>query len=143
MASFLKVSEAASLALHTVVYLATYSDHPVAVKDIAASLCVSEAHLAKVLQRLAKVGLVQSNRGPKGGFVLGRDAEKMNLLEVYEAIEGPLQSKDCLFDIPMCNDGACIMGDLLGRINQQVREYLVETKVSQLIHAYRRLEVNA
>ncbi len=63
MANLLKISEAASLALHTMGYLAANDRRLVTTHQIGEVLRASEAHLAKVLQRLARVGLVDSTRG--------------------------------------------------------------------------------
>ena len=86
----------------------------------------------KVLQRLGKQGFVSSLRGPKGGFRLACDADDVSLLDVYEAIEGPLQFSNCLFEQPVCGDGKCIMGDLLKSVDRQVAEYLRTTKLSAM-----------
>jgi Rrf2 family protein len=91
---------------------------------IARTLCVSEAHLAKVLQRLSKAGLLVSVRGPKGGFRLARRPEDITLLEVFETIDGPFEPEECLMRDKSCGQMGCLFGDLLGDINRQVREYL-------------------
>jgi Rrf2 family protein len=129
MSSLLKVSEAASLALHSAVVLTSHPEGPVPTGEIASQLDVSEAHLSKVLQRLARCGLVRSVRGPKGGFVLGKSADKVSLLEVYEAIDGPLAVSDCLFDRGPCGRARCILGTLVTRLGEQVRDYLSKTRL--------------
>lgn len=137
-ASMLKISDAASLALHTMVLLASQHDRLVSNKEIASVLKVSEAHLSKVLQRLAKIGLVHSIRGPHGGFSLGHPGERITLLQVYEAIEGPLPvSCNCLFDRQVCCRNHCILGNLLGNINIQIRDYLHKTTLAQLSGVYK------
>lgn len=57
---------------------------------------VSESFLSKVLQRLVHVGMVSSHRGTGGGFCLRVLREKTKLLDVIEAIEGPLELNVCL-----------------------------------------------
>jgi Rrf2 family protein len=136
MASILKISEAASLALHTVVYLATQHDGLVSTKEIARVLHASEAHLSKVLQRLARVGIVSSVRGPKGGFALRESPEKISLLEVYQAIEGPLALNNCLSDHPSCSGKQCVLGTLIGTIHEQITKYLSKTTVAHLNRTY-------
>lgn len=136
MASILKISEAASLALHTVVYLATQHDGLVSTKEIARVLHASEAHLSKVLQRLARVGIVSSVRGPKGGFALHEPPEKISLLEVYQAIEGPLALNNCLSEHPSCSGKQCVLGTLIGTIHEQITKYLSKTTVAQLNRTY-------
>jgi Rrf2 family protein len=143
MSSLIKVSEAASLALHTTVFLAGNSERPVSAREMAATLSVSEAHLAKVLQRLAKVGLVQSYRGPRGGFVLGKDGDDITLLDVYESIEGPFETSNCLFGTPVCNGKGCILGNLVENTHQEAKEYLSGMKLSSLTHIHGRVKANA
>ncbi|MCK4620269.1 MAG: Rrf2 family transcriptional regulator, partial [Desulfobacterales bacterium] len=67
MSNIIKISEAASMAIHAMVFLASESGRIVPSREIATTLRSSEAHLSKVMQRLAKAGLVSSTRGPKGG----------------------------------------------------------------------------
>jgi Rrf2 family protein len=136
MPKIMKISEAASLALHGMAYLATHPSETTSVKEMAARLFVSEAHLSKVLQRLAHVGLVRSNRGPKGGFSLERKSVEITLLEIYEAIEGPLVSNSCLFDKPICTGRQCIFGDLLKTTNTRYKAYLEGMKLSELTDVY-------
>ncbi len=136
MASILKISEAASLALHTVVYLATQHDGLVSTKEIARVLRASEAHLSKVLQRLARVGIVSSVRGPKGGFALLKSPENISLLEVYQAIEGPLTLSNCLSEHPSCSGKQCVLGTLICSIHEQITKHLSKTTVAQLNRTY-------
>ena len=133
MSNVLKFSEAATIALHGVTFLAANSGSLFPTREIAARFKVSEAHLSKVLQRLSKSGLVKSIRGPKGGFALGKPASEISLLDVYEAIEGPLVPSRCLFGDPICEGGkCCIMGNLLEDVDKQVRDYLFGKKLSDL-----------
>ena len=132
MATMLRVSEAAALALHAAVLLAVNEGRTVSTAEIAEVFNASDAHLSKVLQRLHKVGLVASTRGPKGGFRLARPPEEITLLDVYEAIEGELADAGCLFTPPACDGSACILGDLLVKVNLQVREYMTATRLSDL-----------
>lgn len=130
MTNLLRISEAASMALHTVTLLAARPDEVATTAELAGELGVSEAHLSKVLQRLTRAGLVKSVRGPKGGFTIGKAPDTITLLEVYEAIEGRLQLTECLLGKPVCH--SCIMGDLLHKVNTLVQEQLSGTKVSDV-----------
>jgi Rrf2 family protein len=133
MASVLKISEAAALALHTMVYLAEKEGNQVSTKEIANAISRSEFHLSKVLQRLARAGLVQSVRGPRGGFVLSDKGPQVSLLEIYEAIEGPVDMNPCILGSPMCCRTSCIMGNLVQSVNQQFQEYMGSTKLVDLL----------
>jgi Rrf2 family protein len=132
MNTMLKISEAAAIALHTMALLAGDEDHHFSTRQIASSLEVSEHHLAKVLQRLVRAGLARSIRGPSGGFTLAREAGEITLMNIYEAIDGPLETGECLMANPFCGDSKCLMGDLLVSINHQVQDYLQGTRLSDL-----------
>ena len=136
MAKLLKISEAASLAMHAMVLMASNIFKRRSVGEMAKELKVSEAHLSKVLQRLGRVGLVRSIRGPRGGFTLGKDPRRITLLEVYEAIDGPLGLTGCLFGTPVCSGDSCILGECLIKVYEDVRRYLHRTKLSSLGTVY-------
>jgi Rrf2 family protein len=136
MTTLLKVSQAASLAVHTMALLAHDHHKSLSARQIAQILRVSEAHLAKVLGRLAREGLVQSTRGPGGGFVLADGADRTPLMTIYEAIEGKFSPHDCLFETPLCDEGKCIFGDLVKRINEEMKQYLTETLTSDTTFAF-------
>ena len=135
MTHVLKISDAANLAFHAMVFLAASSGRLVSNHEIATALNVSENHLSKVLQRLAKDGLVKSIRGPKGGFALEKPADQITLLDIFQAIDGPLVSSNCLLGNPLCN-GNCILGELLKTMNKQVEDYFSATKISELTMSY-------
>ena len=130
--SILRISDAASLALHTMAYLAKSPDRMVSTHEIATALSVSENHLAKVRQRLAKAGLVDATRGPGGGFRLSRQPGAITLLEVYEAIEGEFKPAACMLHRPACDGTNCILGGLVASVNLQVLDYLSNTTLQQL-----------
>jgi Rrf2 family protein len=130
MSDVLNISDAAALALHAMAFLAGQPERRLATADIASELHVSETHLSKVLQRLAKAGLVKSVRGPRGGFMLARSADEIRLLDAYEAIEGPLADTRCILGLPTCGATRCILGDLVTSVNARVRDYLTKTKLS-------------
>jgi Rrf2 family protein len=131
LTSVLKFSDATTLALHAMVYLANRGEQAATTKEIAEAYGFSEAHLSKVMQRLSRAGLVKSSRGPKGGFALAKASRDITLLNVYESIEGTLTPANCLLDRPVCG-GNCILGLLLGSVNRQVAELLAERKLSAL-----------
>jgi len=137
MSQALRISEAATLALHSMALLAARPDGPLATREMATELHVSEAHLSKVLQRLAKAGLVGATRGPGGGFTLAKRPDDISLLDVYETIDGPLGCDECLLGEPTCRGEACLLGDLIKSVNNQMRTYLSMTHLADVTQAYR------
>jgi Rrf2 family protein len=137
MTNFMKISEAASLAFHTAAYLAQNTDRLVTRHEIARKLGASENHLSKVLQRLVHAGLLRSSRGPSGGFMMRPSWEKIRLMEIYEAIEGPLDAEGCLLDLAACRGNRCALGVLVRRTNESVRKHLAGTTLAELAKGFR------
>lgn len=68
---------------------------PVQVKDIARRQDIPEDYLGQLMVSLRKAGLVESVRGPSGGYVLSRTPEEITLAQALEALEGPLGQTEC------------------------------------------------
>src|SRR5947209_2830425 len=88
----MKLSRASSYALHAVEYMAARGeDGPVASHHIAEARGIPERFLLKVLKPLVSARLLYSVKGPNGGYRLARPASKISLLEVVEAVDGPIR----------------------------------------------------
>ncbi|MEW6543811.1 MAG: Rrf2 family transcriptional regulator [Nitrospirota bacterium] len=100
----LKLSKKADYGLMALQYIASvqYGDlvnaRVVNTKEIAEEYHIPVELLAKVLQTLAKHGLIESHNGPKGGYLLARRANAITIAQVLEAIEGPIGITDCYHD---------------------------------------------
>jgi Rrf2 family protein len=97
----LKFSKKADYGLMAVQYIASvqfgdlHKARVVNTKEIAEEYHIPVELLAKVLQTLARQGVVESQNGPKGGYLLARNAREITIAQVLEAIEGPLGITDC------------------------------------------------
>jgi len=132
MNGFVNIPEAASLAFHGMGLLAAGGQR-MNVREMAEVTGASEAHLAKVFQRLLKAGLVSSERGPRGGYELARDPAEISLLDIYTAIEGAPQTGGfCLIHAEKCPFGHCLFGDLPGQMNQALAKHLARTALNGL-----------
>lgn len=113
-------------------FLGVNKDIVVSLRELGDALKVSEAHLSKLLQRLNRSGFLNSARGPKGGYKLAIPLDKITLLDIYEAIDGPFELRDCLFEKKRCKDGKCLFGKLLRKMDIELRDYLRDTSLSRL-----------
>ncbi len=121
-----RLSRAAEYAIRGMLHL---SDAPqgatVDVERVAKAQRIPVAYLAKLFQTLAKKGFVKSTRGPDGGFMLTRDPEDINVLEVIEAVEGPIFLNDCLIHAGQCQmDAICPVHDVWREAQKRLLEYL-------------------
>lgn len=133
MSSVIKISEAASIAFHSMIYLTQNNGRIVTVKEIARAFDISENHLSKVKQRLVKSRMVESIKGPNGGFKLIKNNEDISFLKIYEAIDGAIKQDGCLFEDRVCDGTHCIMGKLLDQTNRQVKEYFENKMLSDFL----------
>jgi len=133
MKSLVKVSEGSYLALHGLAYIAQHSPARVSVKKLAEVLHASEAHLAKVFQKLSKADLVTSVRGPAGGFKLNKSVDEISFLEIYEIIEGEVKLGGCPFGKIHCAFEKCIFNKELYRISQDIYDTFKTMKLSDFV----------
>jgi len=132
MAKVVHISEAASLAVHSMALVAG-SKEMMNVNQIADLTHASRNHLAKVMQMLVKNNYLDSVRGPKGGFTMKGDPEKINLLEIYELIEGSIEHHYCGIGEQKCPFRSCVFGGLADKFSREFINYLKTTTLSQLI----------
>jgi Rrf2 family protein len=130
------LTEAASIGIHSMVFIAKNGDMT-NVARISDEFKFSKHHVAKVMQRLNKVGMVGSNRGPSGGFFLTKEPAEITLLEIYEAIEGRIPEYDCPMGYDHCPFTQCLLGSLVSEMTTQFKIYLQEhTLQFYLDHGY-------
>ena len=132
MSQIISLSEAASIALHGMI-LVGRAQTGINVTKIAEDINSSKHHVAKVMQRLVKSGYLSSQRGPTGGFVLKKDPEDINFLEIYETIEGKIEINTCPMNKPVCPFDKCIMNNVTSKMSEEFREYLRNQKLSEYL----------
>lgn len=135
MSKAVNFTEATYLALHAMALMAEKNGAPFSIHAMAESLSVSEAHLAKVVQRLARSGLVATTRGPKGGVTLAKKPEDTTYLEIFEAIEGKLQAAGCVFGAKECRLSRCIFRDFLTKVTAETEAWLRNNSLADFASA--------
>ena len=101
-------------ALRALIYLASKEPgKPVLVREIADAASVPRQSLAKILHGLRNKGLVKSTKGPGGGYQLARPGSEMKIVEIIEAVDGPLQlARSCILGLDECDDNeGCALHD--------------------------------
>jgi len=93
----MKLTRASSYALHAVVYMAGQKPNkPVPSHLVARARGIPERFLLKVLKPLVSVRILHSIKGPNGGYRLARPANQVSLLELIEAVDGPIRGQSPL-----------------------------------------------
>jgi Rrf2 family protein len=125
MRQVLKISEAASIAMHALILLAEKGDEPVSNILIAKEFNISANHSSKVMQRLLKSGFVRAVRGPGGGYSLASLPGKITLLDIYRAVDGEPDNSGCLFGKGKhCSLKKCLFSELICEAETLVEKQL-------------------
>jgi Rrf2 family protein len=103
-------------------------------KEIARTYGMPTELVAKILQRLTKIGLLASQHGTNGGYALARDPSEINAFEVIRALEGPLFITSCVTARSECHQMTrCTVREPLRKVNNAIAKALSEVTVSSLI----------
>ena len=103
-------------------------------KDIAEAYHIPAQLLAKILQTLAKAGILVSHAGANGGYALARQSVEITAFEVIRAIDGPLFITSCITIHGACDlAGHCTIKEPLRKVNDSIKELLSGIHVSDLI----------
>ena len=113
-----------------------YGEEPVSTRDIAQAEDISYELACKLMQKLNKAGLVKSSMGPNGGFGLNRKPDKINLLEIIWAIQGPLSINRCLLGPDVCpHQKGCPITVKLAKLQKYVSNYLGSITLDELLRS--------
>ena len=132
MSRIFALSEASSIAIHSMVIIAR-SPEGINAAKIAEITGLSRNHIAKVLQRLVKIDMLRSVRGPAGGFTLKADPSAITLLDIYQAIEGNIDISDCPLAYDVCGFDHCLMGNVINRLTSEFKDFLKEKTLKSYI----------
>lgn len=103
----MQITRQADYALRAVIYLSRLKpDERAATSQIAQEQRIPPSFLAKIVSQLSVAGLLQTSRGARGGVSLARPPAEITLLDVVEAIDGPILLNECV----SCG-GVCTFGD--------------------------------
>ncbi|CAN0588779.1 unnamed protein product [Ectocarpus sp. 12 AP-2014] len=99
------LSNASKYAINAVLFLAlnTNLERKVGAKEIAENINVPLPFLAKLLQELARKGVISSSKGPTGGFFLTEENKAQKLVVVIDEIDGLLKLEQCVLGLNECN----------------------------------------
>lgn len=90
----MRISRSTGYAILAVGYIAKHQDQPIILsQSISKEYNIPLEYLLKILQQMVRVNILRSKRGPRGGFSLARPIKKINMLQIIEAVEGPMVSQ--------------------------------------------------
>ena len=136
----LRLTNAADYAIRAMLHMACLPEDGVALRsEIARIHGIPSSFMAKILRSLVKAGLLRSTRGVNGGFTLARPTTEISLLDVVEAIEGPLGIVDCTQEPCACElADECTAQPVWANVQTQMASVLRAATLEDLVSAPRR-----
>jgi Rrf2 family protein len=119
------------LALH-------YGEGPILLKDIAERQGISEKYLWQLINPLKTTGMIHSQRGAHGGYVLGKAPEAISLKSILRILEGSLCLVDCVDNPALCERSpSCISRDIWGEASKSMQQTLEDTTLAAMVEKQR------
>jgi Rrf2 family protein len=130
----LRLSKKADYALMAMKHLAQHtSSSSTSAREIAEQYDIPIELMAKVLQRLVRIGLLASTQGTRGGYTLGRPPEAISVADVIEAIDGPFSVTACSTENNDCEQfSKCSIRDPLWRIRERIAAALGTVTIAEI-----------
>ncbi len=132
----MQITRQADYAIRAVLYLSRLGPTQHAATSIVAKeQRIPPSFLAKIISQLSIAGLLHTSRGARGGVTLAREPEEISLLDVVEAIDGPILINQCAGDTDVCAlKGDCPVHPIWIETQQQLVKRLRETKFGGLVN---------
>jgi len=129
-----KLSKKADYGLIAVKHLAMNRDqHACSANEISEEYGISTTLMAKVLQKLARQGLVVAKHGSSGGYLLAKEPGQISALDVICAIDGPVLITSCVTSHGNCDaTDRCSVREPLRRVNESILHVLSAVTISQM-----------
>ncbi|MBW8079020.1 MAG: Rrf2 family transcriptional regulator [Gallionella sp.] len=109
---------------------------PVTLAGISERQSISLSYLEQLFGKLRRNGIVDSVRGPGGGYCLARPSAKISIADIVVAVDEPLDATSCGGKGNCNQDRQCITHDLWMGLNGKIHEYLTEVSLQQLIDSH-------
>lgn len=133
------LSNTCKYGLRAVVYIALNEDQnkKIGLKKISDELNLPTPFLGKILQLLAKKKILISTKGPHGGFILGKHASEIFLIDIIEAIDSLDFFNSCLIGLSTCSkdpkNSPCPLHDRYGIIRDQLYDLFKSESLAQVV----------
>ncbi len=132
----MKISTKGRYGIRAMIDLAARAQNgaPVFLSDIAKREGISEKYLEHIFSALQKAGLVKSQRGRNGGYLLSRPPGQITLNDIFSVLEGPCNLVDCVSDTKSCNKtSTCVTREIWSLLGDKIEGVLKEYTLASLV----------
>jgi Rrf2 family protein len=131
----MKVNTKVRYGLRAILQIAEgYGKDPVPISAISESQEISGKYLEQVVGTLRKSGLIISRKGVRGGYLLSRNPEEINLWEIITALDSHTTLVDCVLDAEICDrSGDCLTRSIWKLLSVRMEEFWSSFKLSDLL----------
>ena len=126
-------SQTVEYALRAMIYLAQNTESPQPTEEIAKVTKVPAAYLSKVLQSMAKSGLVISQRGLHGGFRLGKSPDEVNILDIVNSVDPIKRIQSCPLGLKSHGTHLCPLHRRMDNAMAEVQSALSESTLAEVL----------
>ncbi|QBD84673.1 Rrf2 family transcriptional regulator [Clostridium tetani] len=116
-----------------------YGDIPISIKSISERQNISEYYLEQLFATLRKADLIKSIRGAQGGYLLSREPKDINIAEIIETLEGPVELSNCVSQGECENMDSCSTRLLWVRIKESIDNVTKTTTLQDMVDDYYKL----
>jgi Rrf2 family protein len=134
------LSNTSKYAVRAVIYLALYASpqKKIGIKLIAEALNIPTPFLGKILQILARHQILESSKGPHGGFCLKKQAMDISVMEIIEIIDGTDIFDTCVIRTSKCSsDAPCSMHDKMAPLRREMKSLFLTESMADLVSEFR------
>jgi len=135
------LSTTCKYAVRAIIYISVYSSDKkkVGIKQISSELEIPSPFLGKILQTLSKHKILNSTKGPNGGFTLSKPAGEIPLMDIVEIIDGTDIFTTCLIRSTECSDDKpCGLHDNITAVRKQLKNVFVNQTIDDLSSEFKR-----
>ncbi len=129
-------SKTSGYAIRALGYLPGESrDKPIGIQELSKACRISPSYLAKIFQVLAQVGLVSSQRGPMGGFVLAKDPKFISLWDIIQITDDSRNSplSGCVMGLNECGSlNPCMLHNEWSRMTKKIKSKLIKSTIKDV-----------
>ncbi len=128
------ISQTAEYALRAAACIAVHGDSgPVRAKDLSIEATIPQTYLSKILRKLVEAELLIATKGHNGGFTLARNAKKIWIIDILNAVEPQMTPRQCIFGWRACNSKKpCLLHHRWAEVRNSFDHWIKSTSLEDI-----------